>query len=196
MVRNIVWTVLFSIIAAILQSTLIGRIPFVRVLPDLALCIIVFSAYVNGTMTGQVSGFFSGLLLDFLSAAPIGMNCLIRTLIGALAGVFKGAFFLDVFFMPVALCAIATLLKAFIVFILHLIMGPTVPKLPHRIGEKLDPMEMYAYDILTVIANLSGIPAGSMKAGEVDGIPVGLQIQSKSFEDDKIIKAFSAIEEI
>jgi len=76
------------------------------------------------------------------------------------------------------------------------VMGPTVPKLPHKIGEKLDLMEIYDYDILTVIANLSGIPAGSIKAGEVDGIPVGLQIQAKTFEDDKIIKAFSAIEEI
>jgi aspartyl-tRNA(Asn)/glutamyl-tRNA(Gln) amidotransferase subunit A len=76
------------------------------------------------------------------------------------------------------------------------IMGPTVPKLPHKIGESLEPMEMYAYDILTVIANLAGIPAGSMKAGEVDGIPVGLQIQAKTLEDEKIIKAFSAIEEL
>jgi len=127
MIRTIIWTVIFSIIAAILQSTLIGRIPFVNVLPDLALCIIVFSAYINGTMTGQVSGFFSGVLLDFLSAAPLGMNCLVRTLIGALTGIFKGAFFLDIFFMPVILCALATLVKAFIIFILHLIMGPTVP---------------------------------------------------------------------
>lgn len=127
MVKSIIWTVLFSIIAAILQSTLISRLPFINVIPDLALCIIVFSAYVNGTMTGQVSGFFSGLLLDFLSAAPLGMNCLVRTLIGALTGIFKGAFFLDIFFMPVILCAVATLLKALIVFILHLIIGPTIP---------------------------------------------------------------------
>jgi len=76
------------------------------------------------------------------------------------------------------------------------IMGPTVPKLPHNIGDSLDPLEMYAYDVLTVIANLAGIPAGSMKAGEVDGIPVGLQIQAKSLEDEKIIKAFSSIEEL
>jgi len=124
MIRTIVWTVFFSIIAAILQSTLIGMIPFMKVIPDIALCIVVFSAYVNGTMTGQVSGFLSGLLIDFLSAAPLGMNCLVRTLIGALTGIFKGAFFLDIFLMPVLLCAIATLVKALIIFILHLIMGP------------------------------------------------------------------------
>lgn len=77
-----------------------------------------------------------------------------------------------------------------------LIVGPTVPKLPHKIGEKLTPMEMYAYDVLTVIANLAGIPAGSIKAGEVDNIPVGLQIQAKPLDDLKIIKAMSVLENL
>ena len=127
MIKTTVWTVFLCIIAGILQSTLLGKIAFFNVVPDLALCIMVYSAYVNGTMTGQISGFFSGLLLDFLSAAPLGLNCLIRTLIGALAGVFKGSFFLDIFFMPVILCALATIIKAAILFILNLIMGPVVP---------------------------------------------------------------------
>ena len=75
-----------------------------------------------------------------------------------------------------------------------LIVGPTVPKLPHEIGEELDPMEMYAYDVLTVIANLAGIPAGSIPAGTVNDIPVGLQIQAKPLDDEKIIKAMSVFE--
>jgi len=127
MARSIIWTVVFSIVAAILQSTVIGRIAFLSVVPDLALCIVVFSAYVNGTMTGQVSGFFSGLLLDFLSASPLGMNCFVRTVIGALTGLFKGALFLDIIFMPAILCALATVIKAIIVFVLHLVVGSSVP---------------------------------------------------------------------
>ena len=75
-----------------------------------------------------------------------------------------------------------------------LIVGPTVPKLPHKLGEKLEPMEMYAYDVLTVIANLAGIPAASVKAGEVDGIPVGLQLQAKPQDDAKIVQAMAAFE--
>jgi len=75
-----------------------------------------------------------------------------------------------------------------------LIVGPTIPKLPHKIGEKLEPMEMYAYDTLTAMANLAGIPAGSIKAGESDGIPVGLQLQAKPNDDAKIIKAMAALE--
>jgi len=127
MIRSIILTVLLCVAAAILQSTLLAKIAFFNVVPDLALCILVFSAYVNGTMTGQVSGFFSGLFIDFLSAAPIGMNALIRTIIGALAGIFKGALFLDYVVMPAILCALATILKAIMIFMLHLIMGSVIP---------------------------------------------------------------------
>jgi rod shape-determining protein MreD len=127
MIRSVIWTVIFSTVAAILQSTVIGRIAFFNVVPDLALCVLVFSAYVNGTMTGQVSGFFSGLFYDFLSAAPLGMNCLVRTIIGAAAGIFKDQFFLDIIIMPVVLCALATIFKAVLIFGLHLIMGSVVP---------------------------------------------------------------------
>lgn len=127
MTRSIIWTVGLCIIAGILQSTVLGRVAILNVVPDLALGILVFSAYINGTMTGQISGFFSGLLLDFLSAAPLGLNSLVRTLIGALTGIFKGSFFLDYIFMPVILCALATLAKAVILLLLNLIFGAAVP---------------------------------------------------------------------
>jgi len=127
MIRNIIWTIILAVVAGILQSTLLGNFALFGAVPDLALCIIVYSAYVNGTMTGQLSGFFSGALLDFLSAAPLGLNCLIRTVIGAVTGIFKGAFFLDVFFLPFILCALATVAKAVIMLLLNLIMGKIMP---------------------------------------------------------------------
>ncbi|AXI25285.1 Asp-tRNA(Asn)/Glu-tRNA(Gln) amidotransferase GatCAB subunit A [Methanofervidicoccus sp. A16] len=67
------------------------------------------------------------------------------------------------------------------------IVSPTVPKLPHKIGEELTPMEMYAYDVLTVPANLCGICAGVVRCGDINGIPVGLQIMGKPFDDEKIL---------
>ena len=74
------------------------------------------------------------------------------------------------------------------------IVGPTVPKLPHKIGTSLEPMDMYSYDVLTVIANLAGIPAASTPAGDVGGIPVGIQIQAKSKDDIRIFEIMSALE--
>jgi rod shape-determining protein MreD len=130
MTKNIIWTVLFATVAGILQSTLLSHLAVYRAVPDLALAVVIYSAYINGAMTGQISGFFSGLLLDFLSAAPLGMNALIRTLSGALAGTMKGTFFLDSIFLPMALCAAATLVKAISLFILHLLFSGAVPAYP------------------------------------------------------------------
>lgn len=78
-------------------------------------------------MTGQLTGFFSGILLDLLSAAPLGLNMLIRTLIGALAGILKGAFYLDAIFLPMFLCAGATAAKALLLSGLHLLFTQGVP---------------------------------------------------------------------
>jgi rod shape-determining protein MreD len=130
MVKRIFWAVVFIIIAALLESTILRRLAIFHAVPDLALGILVYSAYVNGTMTGQLLGFFSGFFLDFLSAAPLGLNALIRTLVGALAGMIKGAFFLGRIFLPMVLCAGATLIKAFSLFLLHKLLAGPVPSYP------------------------------------------------------------------
>lgn len=127
MAKNVLGAIGFALLAAMLQSTILRRLAVYHAVPDLVLVIIVFSAYNNGTMTGQLTGFFSGLLLDFLSAAPLGLNMLIRTLIGALSGLIKGAFYLDTLFLPMFLCAGATGLKALLLSGLHLLFTQGVP---------------------------------------------------------------------
>jgi len=74
------------------------------------------------------------------------------------------------------------------------IVGPTVPKLPHKLGTSLTPMEMYAYDYLTAPTNLASICGGVIKAGEVDGIPVGLQVQGKMLGEGKMFRVLRAYE--
>ena len=56
------------------------------------------------------------------------------------------------------------------------IVCPTVPKLPHKIGSKISVEDMYNYDVCTVLANIAEIPALSLPCGLVDGVPVGLQL--------------------
>jgi rod shape-determining protein MreD len=129
MAKNIIWTNIFIIIAVILQSTLLSRLFVffhIDVVPDLALCILVFSAYVNGTMTGQLTGFSCGLFIDFLSQAPLGLNVFIRTVIGSLTGIIKGKLILNAV-LPVGLCALATLFKAILLFILNFLFAGAVP---------------------------------------------------------------------
>jgi len=64
---------------------------------------------------------------------------------------------------------------------------PVVPKLPHKLGEKISIEDMYNYDSLTVLANLAEIPAISVPVGKIDDIPVGLQILCKKFDDAKML---------
>ncbi len=75
------------------------------------------------------------------------------------------------------------------------IFTPVTPTPAFKIGQKAtDPLEMYLSDIFTVSGKLAGIPAISVPCGEVNGLPVGLQIIGKSFEDDKIIKVAEFLE--
>ena len=67
------------------------------------------------------------------------------------------------------------------------IFTPTSPVFPFKIGEKIsDPLSMYLVDIYTVSVNLVGVPALSMPIAKVEGLPVGLQIIGKPFEESKL----------
>jgi aspartyl-tRNA(Asn)/glutamyl-tRNA(Gln) amidotransferase subunit A len=55
-----------------------------------------------------------------------------------------------------------------------IIVMPTVPRLPHKFGEKISLEDMYNYDTLTVLANIAEIPAISVPCGKIDGVPVGI----------------------
>ena len=130
MIKNCIWAVIFSTIAALLQSVLLYRLTIYGAVPDISLGILVFSAYVNGTMSGQVTGFFSGLFYDFLSISPMGLYTFVRTVIGALGGLLRGLFFLDKVVLPMLLCASATIFKALLIFGLHFFFSGIVPVYP------------------------------------------------------------------
>ena len=75
-----------------------------------------------------------------------------------------------------------------------IIILPTVPKLPHKIGEAITPKEMYAYDVFTVLANIAGLPAISIPAGKIDNKHLGIQIMAPKFNDDLLFKLGKKIE--
>ncbi len=76
-----------------------------------------------------------------------------------------------------------------------LLAGPTMPTVAFRFGEKSDPLSSYLADILTVPANLAGIPAISVPCGRVEGLPVGLQLMGRYFDDERVIDAAFAYEQ-
>ncbi|MEM7308543.1 MAG: Asp-tRNA(Asn)/Glu-tRNA(Gln) amidotransferase subunit GatA [Planctomycetota bacterium] len=77
-----------------------------------------------------------------------------------------------------------------------LVVGPTSPTTAFRLGERRDdPVAMYLSDLYTVPANLAGVPAVSVPAGCVDGLPVGLQLTGPRGADDAVLAAAKGFQE-
>lgn len=76
------------------------------------------------------------------------------------------------------------------------LLGPTAPSTAFKIGENEDPMQMYLTDIMTVAANLIGIPAISIPAGEVNNLPVGLQLMAPQKQDKALLTFAKNVQEL
>jgi aspartyl-tRNA(Asn)/glutamyl-tRNA(Gln) amidotransferase subunit A len=77
------------------------------------------------------------------------------------------------------------------------IVAPTSPTPAFKIGERAeDPLKMYLSDIYTISVNLAGIPAISIPCGFTkDGLPVGLQIMAKPFNEEMLFRLAHAFEQ-
>lgn len=74
------------------------------------------------------------------------------------------------------------------------LITPTTPTPAFRLGEKADPLMMYLSDIFTVAANIAGMPALSVPAGMVDGLPVGVQIMGPMWSEELLLSIGQNIE--
>ncbi len=76
-----------------------------------------------------------------------------------------------------------------------LLIGPTVPIPPFKIGEKIDdPIALFLVDINTVMANLTGVPAISVPFAVSNGLPIGIQLLAKQNDDKLLLQAARALE--
>ncbi len=76
------------------------------------------------------------------------------------------------------------------------LLTPTAPSAAFAIGEKMDdPVAMYLNDVFTVPASLAGMPAISMPTGlNADGLPLGLQLIGKPFDEETVLRAADVLE--
>ncbi len=74
---------------------------------------------------------------------------------------------------------------------------PTTPTPAFRLGEKTaDPLQMYLADVFTVPANLAGLPGLSLPCGLVNGLPVGLQLVGRAWDEAGLVRLGAAYQRL
>lgn len=120
MVKSLLISTLFLFAATIIESSILSNISFLLVVPDLVLICSIYFALLNGKLYGEISGFISGIFLDFITGVPLGLNCLFRTIIGYITGLFSNTIIISGLVIPMASVGIATLTKKLLIFLISL----------------------------------------------------------------------------
>jgi aspartyl-tRNA(Asn)/glutamyl-tRNA(Gln) amidotransferase subunit A len=72
------------------------------------------------------------------------------------------------------------------------LVTPVTPTPAFKVGEKADPLAMKLADVCTLPINMAGVPAISIPAGFVEGLPVGLQVIAPHFQEERLLRVASA----
>jgi len=75
------------------------------------------------------------------------------------------------------------------------IIAPTAPTVAFKLGEVSDPLAMKLNDVLTIPANMAGIPAMSLPCGFSNGLPIGLQLMAPNFGEETLFQIAYAYEQ-
>ena len=75
------------------------------------------------------------------------------------------------------------------------IIAPTAPSVAFKLGEVSDPLAMKLNDVLTIPANMAGIPAISLPCGFSNGLPIGLQLMAPNFGEETLFQIAYAYEQ-
>ncbi|MGN0728249.1 rod shape-determining protein MreD [Treponema sp.] len=115
MIRSFFSASVILFFVSVFEAAVLSNIVFLPALPDLSLICVLFFSISNGKIIGESTGFVSGLLLDFLSLCPLGLNCLLRSLLGYVGGIFNKSLNTEGFFVPFFLGACVTILKVVLI---------------------------------------------------------------------------------
>lgn len=120
MIKSYLFCFSILLISVLIETAVLSNLLFLPAIPDLLLICILYFSVNKGSLFGEVSGFVSGVFIDFLSGSPFGLNCLYRTIIGYIAGFFKKMLNLKSVFVSILIGFIGTILKAVLIHLVSL----------------------------------------------------------------------------
>lgn len=120
MTKSFLCSILIILGASLIESTILSNLYILPVIPDLVLICSVYISLLNGRTYGQLTGFVSGLTLDFITGVPFGLNCIFRTITGYVYGLFANHIVITGLIIPVVTVGTATLLKTILIWVISL----------------------------------------------------------------------------
>jgi len=127
---------IIMIISIIVQGSLLSKISWNGVIPDLTLIVVISFAIHSGESRGSVFGFIAGMLQDFISLKSLGACCISKTSTGFLTGHFKDNFRNSNLLTPVILIIISTCINESVHLLFYFALG-TGRVLPPDFVEKV-----------------------------------------------------------
>jgi len=112
-----------GIFFGVLQSVFFSKITPSGIVPDIAMIILIATAWRYGSLAGEITGFLIGISFDAMGLAPLGFHAFLFTLIGYLFGRMQDSVSPGPMILPVIGTAIATFLKYGGSFFLSMIFG-------------------------------------------------------------------------
>lgn len=115
MIKSFLISIFILICATIIESSILSNIIFLYVVPDLVLMCSIYFSLINGKTFGEITGFCSGIFLDFITGIPFGFNCFIRTIIGYISGLFSNSIIISGIITPILAVGIGTVAKVILI---------------------------------------------------------------------------------
>ena len=122
--------VAIAIVAVLLQLSFFSRVELFHTSADVLPAVVILLGLLGGSLTGAVSGFAVGLLVDCLLVAPLGGSSLVLLGVGYLAGLFRERFEIHSALVPPLLCMGLTLVAELGFGLLQLMLGIDAPVSP------------------------------------------------------------------
>ncbi|HET8640010.1 MAG TPA: rod shape-determining protein MreD [Solirubrobacterales bacterium] len=128
--KILVRIVAIAILGVLLQLCFFSRVTLFHTSPDMLPALVVSLGLLGGSMTGAVSGFSIGLLIDCLLVEPLGASSLVLLSTGYLAGLFRERFEIHSSLVPPLLCMGLTLFAELGFALVQVLLGVDAPVSP------------------------------------------------------------------